>query len=130
MKCAGLEMNSVLRQGGRSLSQSRERQRARSALVSVEVALALVLLVSSGLMIRTFQSMRHVAPGFTRPEEVQTLRISIPRAQVNNDEDALRMQEAVMRKIATIPGVQAVSFAGGITMDGSSSLDPHFTGER
>jgi len=40
-----------------------------------------VLLVSSGLMIRTFQAMRKVQPGFTRPEEVLTLRLSILNAQ-------------------------------------------------
>ena len=55
-----------LRAGGRSLSQSKERQRARSTLVVVQIALALVLLVSSGLMIRTFQALKHVPPGFSR----------------------------------------------------------------
>ena len=56
------------------MSQSRERHRARNTLVVVQVALALVLLVGSGLMIRTFQALRNVQPGFTRPEEVQLLR--------------------------------------------------------
>ena len=45
------------------------------------MALALVLLISSGLMIRTFQALKHVDPGFVRPEEVQTLRIGIPSAR-------------------------------------------------
>ena len=66
----------ALRGGGRTSSASRERHRARSTLVVVQVALALVLLVGSGLMIRTFLALRHVDPGFTKPEEVQTLRIS------------------------------------------------------
>ena len=56
-----------LRGGGRTSSASRERHRARSTLVVVQVALALVLLVGSGLMIRTFQALRHVDPGFTNP---------------------------------------------------------------
>src|SRR5262249_40991214 len=49
-----------LRGGGRAHSASRERHYARSALVVVQVALALVLLVASGLMVRTFQALRHV----------------------------------------------------------------------
>jgi putative ABC transport system permease protein len=81
-KYAGPHVASGLRGGGRTSSASRERHRARSALVIVQVALALVLLVSSGLMIRTFQALRHVNPGFARPEEVLTLRLSIPTAQV------------------------------------------------
>ena len=74
-KHAGPQLGTALR-GGRPLAQqSKERQRARSTLVVVQIALALVLLVSSGLMIRTFQALRHVPPGFSQPEHVQTLRI-------------------------------------------------------
>ena len=58
---------STLRGGGRTASASRERHRARNMLVVAQVALALVLLVSSGLMIRTFQALRDVHPGFARP---------------------------------------------------------------
>ena len=97
-KYAGPRIATALREGGRTLSQSRERHRARSTLVVVQVALALVLLIGSGLMIRTFQAMRHVQPGFTRPEEVQTLRISIPEAQVNEPEQVMRMQQEIQRE--------------------------------
>ncbi len=48
----------------------------------VQVALAVVLLVASGLMIRTFEALRRVDPGFSRAEQVATLRISIPEKQV------------------------------------------------
>jgi hypothetical protein len=79
IKYAGPRLNATLRAGGRTVSASKERHRARNTLVIVQVALALVLLVSSGLMIRTFQALKNVQPGFTQPREVQTLRISIPR---------------------------------------------------
>ena len=55
-----------------------QRHRARNALVVIEIALAVVLLVGSGLMIRTFQAMRSVDPGFVNPAQVLTMRISIP----------------------------------------------------
>src|SRR5262245_61042841 len=61
--------------GGRASSQGRESRRAQSVLVVVQVALALVLLVSSGLMIRTFQALRSVEPGFTHAAELQTFRL-------------------------------------------------------
>ena len=66
-KYAGPRVAAALRQGGRTVSEGRERHRARSVLVVVQVALALVLLISSGLMIRTLQALRHVQPGFTNP---------------------------------------------------------------
>jgi predicted permease len=68
IKYAGLQLGTSLREGGRSLSDSRERHRARSSLVVVQVALAVVLLISSGLMIRTLQALKRVHPGFTHPE--------------------------------------------------------------
>src|SRR5229473_414371 len=51
-KYAGAQLSTGIREGGRTLSQSREQHHARSVLVVVQVALALVLLICSGLMIR------------------------------------------------------------------------------
>jgi putative ABC transport system permease protein len=75
LKHAGPRIATVLHSAGRSGSQSREQQRSQRALVVVQVALALILLVGSGLMIRSFQAIRSVEPGFARPEQVQTVRI-------------------------------------------------------
>ena len=73
----------------------------------VQVALALVLLVGSGLMIRTFQAMRDVDPGFTSPQESRRWG-SHPPAQVKEPEAVIRMHQAIMDKIAAIPGVTSV----------------------
>jgi hypothetical protein len=51
-------------------------------LVIVQVALALVLLICSGLMIRTFQALMRVNPGFTAPDSLQTFRFYIPDTQI------------------------------------------------
>ena len=129
-KYAGRHLGSAIRDGGRTLSQGRDRHRARSILVVVQVALALVLLISSGLMIRTFQALKHVQPGFTRPEEVQTLHISIPDAQVPDPERVVRVYQEILRKIAEIPGVASVSLTSSITMDGNDSNDVLFVQDQ
>ncbi len=123
LKYAGPHLATALRGGGRAMSQSRERHRARSTLVVVQVALALVLLVGSGLMIRTFQALRNVQPGFTRPEEVQLLRIVIPEGHVKEPERVMRMQNQMLDKLAAIPGVTSVAFASGAPLDGFNSND-------
>ncbi len=125
-KYAGPQLATTLRGGGRTLSQSRERHRARSTLVVVQVALALVLLISSGLMIRTFQALKQVQPGFTSPETIQTLRVSIPEAQVKEPERVLRMQQGMLEKIEAIPGVTSVAMTDSIPMDNSGWTDPIF----
>jgi putative ABC transport system permease protein len=130
LKYAGPHLATALRAGGRSLSHSRERHRARNTLVVVQVALALVLLIGSGLMIRTFQALRNVQPGFTRPEEVQLFRITIPEGQVKEPEQVMRMQNAMIENLAAIPGVTSVSFASGAPLEGINSNDLLFAEDK
>jgi predicted permease len=125
-KYAGARLSTGIREGGRANSQSREQHRTRNGLVVLQVALALVLLVCSGLMIRTFRALTLVQPGFARPAEVETFAISIPEAQVKEDERVIRMEEAVLDKIAGIPGVSSVSITTKLPMTGSGWTDPVF----
>jgi predicted permease len=129
-KYAGPNVAGGLRGGGRTSSASRERHRARSTLVVVQVALALVLLVSSGLMIRTFQALRHVNPGFANPAELLTLRLSIPSAQVKEPEAVVRMHQAIMDRIAAVPGVTSVGLTSIVPMTDSGWHDPIFASDK
>jgi predicted permease len=114
---AGPGISFALRAAGRTASHSRERHRARGLLVVAQVALALVLLIGSGLMIRTFQKLRTVAPGFSRPAEIQTMRIFIPPSLVREPEQVVRTQNNILDKLAAIPGVSSVAFTTEMPMD-------------
>lgn len=129
-KYAGAQLNSILRGGGRTASASRERHRARNTLVIGQVALALVLLVSSGLMIRTFQALRNVRPGFANAEQVQTLRLSIPSSQVKDETAVVRAHQAITEKIAAVPGVTSVALTSLLPMTGQGWHDPLFAEDR
>jgi predicted permease len=129
-KYAGAHLSTGIREGGRALSQSRQQHRARNILVVVQVALALVLLICSGLMIRTFRAMTKVDPGFTRSAELQTFRISIPEAQVKENEPVLRMEEEILHKVAAVPGVSSVAIGTKVPMDGDGWHDPIFVEGR
>jgi predicted permease len=129
-KYAGVRLNTGIREGGRAVSQSREQHRARGVLVVVQVALALVLLICSGLMIRTFRALTKVDPGFSKPAELQTFRISILGTQVPDREQVVRMDEAILHKIQAIPGVSAAAWGSSIPMDGDSNNDPVFVADR
>lgn len=125
-KFATPHLAGALKEGGRLSSAGRERHRARNALVVAEIGLAVVLLVASGLMIRTFLAMRQVEPGFTRPEEVLTLRISIPESLIKDPDQTARTHEQIVRRLEQIPGVRSVGLSSSITMDGFDSNDPVF----
>ena len=116
--------------GGRTLGLSRERHRARNLLVAMQVALALVLLICSGLMLRTFRVLTRTHPGFSRPAEIQTFRISIPPSDVREDESVPRFEQRIQEKLATIPGVSSAGFASAVPMDGDSRFDNVFAADR
>jgi predicted permease len=103
----------------RGSSATREGSATRSALVVVQVALALVLVVSAALMIRTFQALRDVDPGFSDPATIQTALIYIPESVSSDAETYTRMQREVLDRIAALPGVASAGFATNIPMDGS-----------
>jgi predicted permease len=130
LKYAGPRIASTLRAGGRSLSYSKERHRARSTLVVVQVALAMLLLVGSGLMIRTFRTLRSIEPGFRDPEQVQTLRIYIPDAAVKDPLQAIHMGQNILDKIAALPAVQSVGLSSTLPMDGNGWHDPIYAEDR
>src|SRR4029453_13891859 len=99
------ELTPMLRDGTRGSTSGRERQRVRSTFVVVQFALALVLLVGSGLLARSFQRMRAVDPGF-RPDNVLTLRLSIPEANYRTPGEISRFYYQLTTRLATVPGVQ------------------------
>lgn len=117
IKYAGPHVALSLRGGGRTMSEGRERHRARDTMVVTQVALALVLLIGSGLMIRTFQALRSVPPGFTYPEQVQLLHISIPESHVKDPERVVRMENDMIDNLAAIPGVASAAFGTSPPLD-------------
>jgi predicted permease len=126
LRYAGSRIGNSLREGGRTLSQGRERHRTRNILVVIQVSLAFVLLICSGLMIRTFRALTHVNPGYDTASPIQTLRISIPDAEVPDAEKVIRMEEAMLQGIAAVPGVTSVAIANSVPMDGGQWEDPVF----
>ncbi len=121
LKYARPRAGSALQSGGRTISVSRERHRARNLLVIGQVAMALVLLISAGLMIRTFAALRKVDPGFSDAQHLQAVRISIPDLLIKEPERVTRTQNAILDKLAAIQGVKSVGFVSEMPMEGFDS---------
>ena len=118
-RTGGLDLVSSLKEGGRGGSAGTERHRARHALVVAQIALALVLLAGSGLMIRSFQALRNVDPGFSNPEEVLTFRVFIPGSDIEDHAEVVLAYEDMWRRLQAIPGVTSVGASTSLTMDGA-----------
>ena len=98
-------------------------QRTRSALVVSEVALSLVLLVAAGLMVRSFQRLHHVNPGFDS-QGVLTANIAVSSKKFQQSEQQFRFYEEVLRRTRALPGVLQAGVADDIPLDGDGSNQP------
>jgi predicted permease len=101
----------------RGATPAREQLRGQRVLVVGQVAMALVLLVTSGLMVRTLLAIQSVKPGFTRPDQIQTIRISLPQVLAREPERVIRLQKDILDRLAAIPGVAAVGFASALALE-------------
>jgi predicted permease len=119
-----MNLAGALKEGGRWAADGKDKHRARSGLVIAQVALALVLLVGSGLMIRSFQTLRRVDPGFKAPEELLAARLTIPGTEIPDDQDAAAAFEQIARRLEEVSGVTSVGLSTSITMDGAGGYDP------
>ncbi len=116
-------MLGALRDGGRGSTIGGDRHRARGVLVIAQVALALVLLVGSGLMVRSFQQLRSVDPGFNA-EGVLTFRISPPPTKYESSESVAQFYDELLDRLEDVPGVTS---AGGVTQLPLSGLGGRLT---
>ncbi|HSG09286.1 MAG TPA: ABC transporter permease [Longimicrobiales bacterium] len=112
---------STLKEGGRGGSAGKAQHVVRNALVVAQIALALVLLAGSGLMVRSFQALRNVDPGFTDPDEVLTFRVSIPAAEIEDPLVMARTHQEILRRVQAIPGVASAAITTSVTMDGTNN---------
>ncbi len=97
--------------------------RTRNALVVSEVALSLVLLIAAGLMIRSFQRLHKVNPGFDS-QGVLTATVSVSNNKFADPGQQVRFFAEVLDRVRAIPGVSAVGLADDIPLDGGGSHQP------
>jgi predicted permease len=105
----------ILRDGGRGSTDGRERHRTRSFLVTAQLALALVLLVGSGLMLRSFDRLRRVDPGFD-PSGALTVGMSLGEGIRGRNAEGATFYRRVAYEVAALPGVTAVGLTSRAPM--------------
>lgn len=105
-----LEISTALKEGGRGADAGKATRWSRELLVVVQVAASLVLLAGSALMLRSFQELTDVDPGFAK-EGVLTFRISLPGADYEDVHAVNAFHRRLFDRLETLPGVRAV---GGV----------------
>jgi predicted permease len=109
----GARLAPSLRENGRGSVGHAAANRGRSALVAAEVALAVVLVVGAGLMLRSFQRLTGVDPGF-RPDHALLVRFDLPFPDDVADAERVAYRRRVVERVRAVPGV----VAAGASKDG------------
>jgi predicted permease len=117
------DVNQALKEGlGRTDSDS-GGHRTRSVLVVAEVALSLVLLIGAGLMIRSFQQLRGVNPGF-ETHGVLTMTAAVSGARFPLPIQQISFFERVLQRVRTLPGVESAGVIDDVPLNGNGSHQP------
>jgi predicted permease len=122
LRVARNDVNSTLREGGRTASEGRRRHIARNSLVVAQLAGSLLLLIVAGLFVRSLSKAQQVYLGFD-PNHVLNFSLSVQQAGF----DRTRGEEfyrQVDERIGAIPGVESVAQAFIVPMGIISAEDP------
>jgi putative ABC transport system permease protein len=114
----GAELTSPLHEHGRGNTASRGRHHARHVLMGTQVSLALVLLVSSGLMMRSFQMLRATDPGFDARSAL-TFSIGLPERTYPSVGKVVATHHEILDRLSALPGVTATSASSCLPLHGA-----------
>jgi len=112
-QAARTNFNETLKDGGKGAGGTAgARQRLRGVLVVAEIALSLVLLISAGLLIRSFAAMMNADLGI-RPENVLAAQVALSREDYKEENQRRDFYTQLLRRVESLPGVDA---AGAINI--------------
>jgi predicted permease len=107
-------LHDVLKDTARGSTAGKSRNWIRSALVVSEIAFACVLLVSAGLLVRSFLRVLDVNLGF-QPERAATVRVD-PDARYSTQAKQNAYFDEVLRRTRDIPGIQAAGLTDALPL--------------
>jgi putative ABC transport system permease protein len=113
-------LQGALKETGTSTSAARGTRRLRSILVVSEIALAVLLVVGAGLLIRSFQHLLEVNPGF-QPQHLLSMKLSPPTKAYPDGAPIHAFYQQVLDRVRQIPGVQAAGAVSQLPMTDSYS---------
>jgi putative ABC transport system permease protein len=112
----GTNLTPQLRDDGTRTTQSARTTWLRRVLVTAEVALAVVLLVSAGLLVRTFDNLRSVDLGF-EPHGLLTAQMSLSEPRFRDAETTARLFQSGLDRITRLPRVEAAAVVSGLPVE-------------
>ena len=112
------DLNSSLKDGGRQGTTGSHR--LRGLLVVSEVALSLMLLISAGLLIRSFLQLVKTDPGFNS-DSLLTMNLVLPAAKYKDEPQRAAFYSELLRRVEALPGVELAAAINHLPLGGNNS---------
>jgi predicted permease len=125
LRIASGNLQNVLKDSGTGAGLGRQHEHIRAALVVSEIALACVLLVSAGLLLRSFMKVLDVDLGF-EPEHASSMNVEYDDSAPTEEASVLKRAEIfqqVIARVSAIPGVQAAGISDYLPLGPNRSWD-------
>ena len=119
LQATKVNLNEALKEGGKGYSGRSTRNRTRSVLVVSEVALSMILLISAGLMIRSFVEVLRSDLGID-PNGVLTMQVSLPFEKYSQPEQRINSYQQIISRVETLSNVTEAGAINHLPMGGSS----------
>jgi len=120
LQFSNAKLSRDLNDSSRGSSAGRVRQRLRSGLVVSEVALSVILLTAAGLLLQSFSRLLAQPLGF-RPEQVVSMKITLPDKTYPEQDDRVRFFDRVLSQVRSLPGVQEAALVLGLPLSGDTT---------
>jgi predicted permease len=125
----GAGVLSALQESSRSIGGSASRAMLRRILLTAEIAITVVLLVSAGLLFKSFMHLRTSDLGCVT-DHVLTMKYGLPEKQYDTREKVVSFHEALLARVRSLPGVRAAALVstppgGGWENDRNFSITEH-----
>jgi putative ABC transport system permease protein len=122
LRTSRAEFSTTMNEVGRGIRGSRHQARVRSLLVITELAISLVVLIGAGLLIRSFNQLLSVNPGFNR-ENLMTATVTLPGSRYPTPESRTQFYDKLLSQIGSIPGAQSAALCTTLPLGGSGLSD-------
>jgi predicted permease len=114
-----LDLNRALREEGRGLAGSAGSNRIQRVLVVSEVALAVMLVIAAGLLLRSFDRLLRIDPGFN-VKNLLTVSINLPSSRYQDNPRVTAFYDQLVERVRALPGVVAAAATSGLPLTNAS----------
>ncbi|HEY0510457.1 MAG TPA: ABC transporter permease, partial [Thermoanaerobaculia bacterium] len=107
---------------GQKGSSGKMTRRVNSTLVAAQFALSLILLIGAGLVLKSFQRLMTVNPGF-QPDNVMTMLLPVTTQKYHNSAQELQFYHSLLEQVRALPGVTAAGVTSNLPFSGDENTD-------